>query len=372
MIGRIVTPERVIPHGRLVVEDRTIEAVEELDGPAPEGASTFVPGFVDLHNHGGDRGAFPTGSEEDCRRAAAFHLRHGSTTLLASLVSATEEEITRQVRVLRPLVEDATIAGIHLEGPFINACRCGAQAPDRIQPGDPEMFARILEVAEGTVRQMTLAPETDHVDELVRLCVEHNVVVSFGHSDADAETARLAVQRAVEAGATVTATHLFNGMPPVHHRKPGVAAAMLTAAASGQAWAEVIADGVHLADDTVDMVVASAPGHSFAITDAMEAAGMPDGDYRLGPLEVAVVDRVARLVEGGAIAGGTSTLHDQYLRFSSRHGEVAAAKFVATTAAEVLGLSHVGRLEPGAVADVVELAPTGEIRSVIRQGQKVS
>ncbi|AKK11845.1 N-acetylglucosamine-6-phosphate deacetylase [Corynebacterium uterequi] len=374
--GRIVTATGVIEHGRLTLNGETIESVEALDSTPEPGAPTFVPGFVDIHNHGGFGGAFPTGSTEDCRKAAAYHLSRGTTTLVASLVSATEEEITAQVERLAPLVDDGTIDGIHLEGPFINPCRCGAQAPSRIQEGDPEMFARILEAAGGRVKSITLAPETAHLPELLELCARYRVIASYGHSDADAPTTHAALAAARESGAVVTATHLFNAMPQIHHRDPGIAAAMINAAADGTAAAELVADGVHLADETVDFVVASAPEHSFAVTDSMEAAGLPDGAYRLGPLEVTVAEGVARLTEGGAIAGGTSTLYDQYLRFAARHGEVAAVRFTATNATEVFAKVSDsllgGDLVPGARADIVALHPNNQIAAVYHRGKEVS
>ncbi|KQB86217.1 N-acetylglucosamine-6-phosphate deacetylase [Corynebacterium lowii] len=360
LVGRIITAEREYPHARLRWDNGCVESIEELSGPAPRDCPTVIPGLVDVHNHGGAGGAFPTGSKQECLRAARFHRSQGTTTMLASLVSGHEEELRRQIILLREMVEQGEIYGIHLEGPFINSARCGAQAPSRIQPGDPAMLRRLIAEAAGTIRQVTLAPETDHAAELMDICAAHGVIVSFGHTDAPYEVVREAIAQARGKGATVTATHLFNGMAPLHHRAPGASAALLEAAARGEAWVEVIADGVHLHEGTVDMVTAAAPERTLAVTDAMEAAGMSDGTYELGPLTVEVSGGVARLestgAEPGAIAGGTSTLLQQFLSYRERHGAVAAVRFTSTHAARVLGLEdRAGDLRPGMPATFVVL-----------------
>lgn len=379
LTGRVVTAEREFPAARLSFSAAGIIDVAPLDpalAPPAGQLPTIVPGFVDLHNHGGGHGAFPTGSPADCRRAARFHRLRGTTTLLASLVSGTEEELTRQVGVLGELVEEGLIAGIHLEGPFINAVRCGAQSPDRIKPGDPEMLVRILETSPGAVRQITLAPETRRLVELLEVCARYDVIASFGHTDADFDTTAAALHAAEELGATVTATHLFNAMTPLHHRAPGAAGALLHSAAEGAVSAELVADGVHLSDGTVDLVTAVAGDRAFAVTDAIEAAGMPDGDYTLGPLDVVVEDAVARLREPGgpgAIAGGTSSLVHQFRRFRRRHDGPAAVRLTATNAAAVLGLgAEVGDLRPGLRANLVVLTPSGGVAAVYVDGAPVS
>lgn len=367
----IITAQREIPRGTITLSGGKIAAVTEgtthpgEDEPAEP--LTFVPGFVDLHNHGGNGGAFPTGDVDSCERAARYHRAHGTTTLWASMVSANEEELTRQMRVVSPLVQGGLLDGIHLEGPFVNACRCGAQDPSRIQPGDPDMLERIIAASEGTVRSITFAPETECVAELIEVCARHRVVVSLGHTDASAEVTIRCVDKAQAAGCTVTATHLFNAMPPLHHRAPGAAGALL----SRSVGLELIADGVHLHDTTVDMVTAAAPTRAFAITDAMEAAGLPDGSYVLGQLAVEVTDGVARLREGGAIAGGTSTLDQQFRRYAARHGEVAAVQLTSTNAARVLGRSEeIGDIRPGLRANLVAFNASGQVAGVWVDGER--
>ena len=361
--GRLVTAQQVWNNARITLDDYgVVTCIEPLPG---EGTITWVPGFVDVHNHGGNAGAFPTGSADDCRRAALYHRSHGTTRMLASLVSGTGDELARQSARLAPLVDEGLIEGIHLEGPFINPGKCGAQDPSKIMPGDPEVFARVIDASDNTVRSITFAPETEHVDELLQLCAEHDIIASLGHSNADYDITLAVINHAGQLGVTVTATHLFNAMPQIHHRAPGAAAACLAAARSGQIYLELIGDGVHLADGTVDMVMNGGNPGAFAITDAMEAAGLADGAYRLGDLDVAVEAGVARLATSdgspGAIAGGTTTLFEQFLRFSRRHSLPEAVAFTSTNALAVLNQ----RAEIlGNPVDLVGINPNNSIHAV--------
>lgn len=376
--GAVATSHGFYPHARIEFDD-TIQSVTPLDNPSESTRDTgindsellWVPGFVDLHNHGGNLGAFPTGSYDDCVRAANYHRSQGTTTLLASMVSGSEDELCSQAEILAKLTEAGLVAGIHMEGPFINACKCGAQDPSRITDGDPEFFAAVIEAAQGHLRSITFAPETTHTAELLDLCAQHKIIASLGHTEADYDTTAKVISQARERGVTVTATHLFNAMPPVHHREPGAVAALLNAAKRRDAAVELVADGVHLADGTVDMAHSAG---AFAITDSMEAAGMPDGDYRLGQLHVTVSGGVAR-VDSGAIAGGTSTLAEQFARFHSRHSVEEAVAFTSTTAAAVLADSgylaaeRLGDIAPGKSANLVGLDAQGSPVKVFADGQ---
>ncbi|NEW37508.1 amidohydrolase family protein [Nocardia cyriacigeorgica] len=343
----------------------------------PPSDSIVLPGLIDLHCHGGAGAGFPDTNISGAGRAAAHHRAHGTTGLLGSLVSAPPADLLRQAAVLADLVEQGELLGIHLEGPFLSRVRCGAQDPAAIIPGDPELFERICLAARGTVRSMTLAPETANFTGLLAAMRAHGVLPSLGHTDADAATTSARIAEA--AGAPLTATHLFNGMPPLHHRAPGPVAACLAAAGRGELVVELIADGVHLAPETVAMVFDTVgPAHIALVSDAMAAAGMSDGDYRLGPLEVRVDGGVARLVtaggSAGSIAGGTARLLD-VLRHAVVGAGVPLADAVAaatSTPAAVLGLdAERGTLAPGYRADVVVTDPTLRVRRVITGGVPV-
>lgn len=368
--GAVVTGGRRIDDGVVEVLGDRIGRVgaatdwPESVRPAPTG-HTLVPGLVDVHCHGGAGHGFPDADADGVRAAVAHHRAHGTTTLLASLVSAPPAELAARIDVLAPLVTEGLLAGIHLEGPFLSAARCGAQDPAALRPGDPALLRRLLERAGGTVASMTLAPETAHYPELLAVLAAHGVVPSLGHTDATAGVTAAAIRAATDAGgAPPSATHLFNGMPPLHHRAPGPVAACLAAAARGEMVLELVGDGVHLDDATVAMVFdLVGPDRVALVTDAMAAAGMPDGRYPLGPLPVDVVAGVARLVPGdgpgddpeGALAGGTDRMIDLVRRAVGGGVELGAAvRAAATTPAALLGLDpELGDLAPGRRADLV-------------------
>ncbi|MGW6124139.1 N-acetylglucosamine-6-phosphate deacetylase [Nocardia sp. NPDC055165] len=364
--GRLVgTVEGDIADGVVEFQDGLITWVgDAANHPAPDrlpasSDDLVLPGLIDLHCHGGAGFGFPNADADGARVAAAHHRAHGTTGLMGSLVSAQPEVLIAQAAMLADLVEDGVLLGVHLEGPFINAIRCGAQDPAAIVPGDPALFERLYAAARGTVRSMTLAPETAHFDELLAAMRRHDVLPSLGHTDADAATTAARIAEA--SGGPVTATHLFNGMPALHHRSPGPVAACLAAAGRGQIVVELIADGVHLAPETVTMVFDTVgPDQIALVSDAMAAAGMSDGGYRLGALDVQVHDGVARLATDdgspGAIAGGTARLVD-VLRWTVDIAGIPLSDAVVSatrTPARVLGLEgERGSLTVGARADIL-------------------
>lgn len=365
--GRVVTPDGVVD-GAVRVRDDRIASVEAGD---PGAGHWIMPGFVDIHNHGGGGHTVTTGDPAAARRAAAFHLRHGTTTLLASLVSGPAALLRSATTALAPLVAEGVLAGIHLEGPYLSLARCGAQNPVHLRdPSTPEL-AGLLDSGAGTIRMVTIAPELPGAAEAITLLVEHGVVAAIGHTDATYDQTRTAIA----AGVTV-ATHLYNGMRPVHHREPGPVVALLDA---GSVVCELIADGVHLHDATLAFTAAHAgAGRIALITDAIAAAGMPDGAYELGGQPVVVSGGVARLAtpDGvtGAIAGSTLTM-DAALRRAVATGVslVDAARMAATTPAVAIGLAGtVGAVAPGRRADLVELDHHLAVVRVMRGGAWVA
>ncbi|KUM38176.1 N-acetylglucosamine-6-phosphate deacetylase [Arthrobacter sp. EPSL27] len=348
--------------------------------PLPPGSS-LLPGLVDLHCHGAAGGGFPTGDARACRQAVDFLHRNGTTTLLASLVTAPAAELLRALGVLRTLAAEGLIAGIHAEGPFLSRARCGAQDPRWLRDPDPELLQDLLESAGGALRTMTYAPELPGTPELLRMLTQHGVTPSLGHTAADARRAAASLAEAAEligAGqgfgphARPTVTHLFNGMPPLHHREPGPAAACLRLAAAGTAVVELIGDGVHLDSETVRMVFDLAGAGNIAlVSDSMAAAGLPDGDYTLGSSEVVVDDGVATLGSNGALAGGTATLLE-VVRTTVAAGVAPADAVLAATLvpARVLGQeAEIGSVRAGMRADVVAVGPDFELVTVLRNGR---
>ncbi|MFV2099587.1 N-acetylglucosamine-6-phosphate deacetylase [Micromonospora sp. LOL_024] len=359
--GKVVTPSGVIGQGCVEVRGDRISAVAEY--PSARDGHWIVPGFVDIHTHGGGGHTFTTGDAGQARAAAAFHLRHGTTSLLASLVSAPLELMRAATTAFAPLVRGGVLAGIHFEGPYLSAARCGAQNPEFLRDPSADELTELIKLGDGTVRMVTIAPERAGALEAIELLTRHGVVAAVGHTDATYEQTRAALS----AGATV-GTHLFNGMRPVHHREPGPVVALLSAPG---VVCELVADGVHLHEGTLTFATATAgPERCALITDAMAAAGMADGEYELGGQEVTVTGGVARLSRDGAIAGSTLTM-DAALRSAVAAGvEVPdAARMASTTPALAVGLrDRVGALQVGLRADLVVLDDDLKVVRVMRAG----
>ncbi|MEU6403179.1 N-acetylglucosamine-6-phosphate deacetylase [Streptomyces sp. NPDC046985] len=362
--ARVVLPTGIADGGRVAVDGTRIAET------APPGAETvdvsghwLVPGFVDLHNHGGGGASF-SGSAEDALTAVRAHRRRGATTVVASTVTDDLDVLARQAGLLSELAEQGEIAGVHFEGPFISPCRKGAHSEALLRHPDPAEVRKLLDAARGHAKMMTLATELPGGVESVRLLVEHGVIAAVGHTDASYEQ----TAEAIDAGATV-ATHLFNAMPPLGHRAPGPIAALLE---DERVTVELINDGVHLHPAALELAFHRAGAARVAfITDAMDAAGSGDGRYLLGPLEVEVADGVARLVEGGSIAGSTLTLDRAFRRAVTvdRLPVPDAVAALSANPARLLGLDdRVGSLEPGKDADLVLLDEDFVLKGVMRRG----
>jgi N-acetylglucosamine-6-phosphate deacetylase len=357
--GRIVRPGSVVP-GHVVVDG---PAILDVTAANRAGDDIIVPGFVDLHCHGGGGHTFTTGDADAARAAASFHLRHGATTMLASLVSSPYDLMRDATAAYVPLVAEQAIAGIHYEGPYLSGVRCGAQNPAFLRDPALDELTALLDLGAGAVRMVTIAPELPGALDAIALVAGRDVVAALGHTDATYEQ----TLAGVAAGATV-GTHLFNGMRPPHHREPGPVIALLGART---VVCELIADNIHLHPGMLAFAARSAgPERAALITDAMDAAGMPDGSYELGGQAVTVADRVARLVAGGSIAGSTLTM-DAALRNAVDAGIPLpdACTMASTTPARALGMDdEVGALEAGLRADLVVLSPDLRVKRVMRAG----
>jgi N-acetylglucosamine-6-phosphate deacetylase len=335
------------------------------------GAVTVVPGFVDMHVHGGGGGAFGDATAEATQSATELHRQHGTTTMIASLVSAGPDDLLTQVGVLAEQVGEGLIAGIHLEGPWLAPSRRGAHDLLLLRPPDSREVERLLAASDHTIRMVTLAPELPGAQGTIERIVADGAVVAVGHTDATYEQTRAAI----EAGATV-ATHLFNAMRPVHHREPGPVLALLE---DPRVTIEVIGDGAHLHPSLARHIWSTAGTDRVAlVTDAMAAAGMPDGSYRLGALRVEVVDRVARVADTDTIAGSTATM-DQLFRFAVLHSRLAldaalvsAVRQTSINPARALGMDGLGLLQggltEGTAADLVVLDDAWVVTAVMKGG----
>lgn len=373
-----VTDGRIAYVGpRAGLDESSLPGLEELELPP---GSMILPGLVDLHCHGAVGGDFPSGDSGAARTAVDFLHRSGTTTLLASMVTASREDLVRGLDTLRQLADEGLIAGIHSEGPFLSHARCGAQDPRFLRDPDLTLLGALLDAAGGHLRTMTYAPELAGADAVVRMLAARGVTPSLGHTDADARTTAASLTEAAELLAasglgTVsrpTVTHLFNGMPPLHHRSPGPVAACLRLAGAGTVAVELIADGAHLDPETVRMVFDLVGAENVVlVTDSMAATGLPDGDYELGPAAVTVSDAVARLRSNGSLAGGTATLLDVVRRTIDAGVEPAAAVRSATAVpAAIIGQEQeIGSLRAGLRADVVVVDRNFRRVLVLRAGR---
>jgi N-acetylglucosamine-6-phosphate deacetylase len=368
--ARVVLPSGVVEGGRLTVEGGSIAANEQAERATLDLAGqgyTIVPGFVDIHNHGGGGASFTSGTAEDILTGVRTHRAHGTTTVVASTVTNDLAVLARQAALLSELVEQGDLAGIHYEGPFISPCRKGAHDEGLLRHPDPADVRKLVEAGRGAAKMLTLAPELPGGIASVRLLAEHGVIAAIGHTDGTYELTR----EAIDAGATV-ATHLFNAMPPLQHRLPGPIAALLE---DERVTVELINDGTHLHPSVLQLAFGSAGADRVAfITDAMDAAGFGDGMYELGPMKVEVREGVARLVEGGSIAGSTLTLDTAFKRAVTldKLSLPDTVRALSTNPARLLGLDdRIGTLEPGKDADLVVLDETYELVGVMRKGEWV-
>ncbi|MFI6518388.1 N-acetylglucosamine-6-phosphate deacetylase [Spirillospora sp. NPDC050679] len=365
--ARLVLPGGVRT-GALRVADGRIAGVDVPAEPGEEVVDLrgrhVVPGFVDLHVHGAAGASYQSGRPEDARRVAGFHLAHGTTTTMASLVTGDAAELRTAVAGLAEAAADGIVAGVHLEGPHLAAGRCGAHDPALLRDPDTAEFERLVALGRGHVRMITLAPELPGATGLIGAAAAHGVLAALGHTDASAAV----TAAGFDAGARV-ATHLFNGMRPLHHREGGPVAAALT---DPRVTLELINDGVHVAAEVVRLVFGAAPGRVALITDAMAATGMGDGDYRLGVMRVQVRDGRAMLADGSSIAGSTITMADAFRRAVVDVGLPIglAAEAASLVPARTLGLDgRIGSLEPGKDADLVVLDDDLAVARVMKGGR---
>lgn len=364
--GTLITDEAVLRPGWIETNGVSIVGVGAGLPPRPADLDLpemiAAPGFVDMHVHGGGGQTYTSQSPNDVLLAVTHHRARGTTSTLGSLISANLEALENSIHVLADLVDDGVLAGIHLEGPWLNSSRGGAHDIRLLRDPTPQDVQRLLDAGAGTVRMVTLAPELAGGLDAVRRVVDGGAVAAVGHTAADHDTTRAAI----DAGATV-ATHLFNGMPTVHHREPGPVVALLN---DPRVTIELIADGVHLHPAILTHVEHAVGADRIAlVTDAMPAAGMPDGRYEFGGLAVDVAAGVVRRADTGSIAGSTVHMDDLFRVAARATSLLRAARMTASTPARALRLPMVGRLEVGCLADIVLLNHDLQVCSVMRRGE---
>jgi N-acetylglucosamine-6-phosphate deacetylase len=372
---RVYTPDEIVgPTAVVVADGRIQEVVTDLDRARRLAAVVvdlrpwrLAPGYIDLHTHGFAGFDVTSGSEADLLAMASALPATGVTAFLPTIASTSPTDTRRQVQHVasaRQRVDQHTaeILGIRLEGPFINPARKGAHDPAMLRPPDPAELTELLNL--GPIRLVDLAPELDVDFRLLRTLVDHDVVACIGHTAATYEEALAAIGSGVRH-----CTHLFNAMPPLEHRAPGAAGALLS---DRRATVEIIADGVHVHPGAIRVAVAARWPHAIAlVTDAMSAAGLPPGDYTFLGRHVVARDGAVRLADG-TLAGSILTM-DQAVRNMVNLAEVAwqdAIRMATATPASVSGDDYrKGSIRPGLDADLVALDADGRVMRTWRSGE---
>jgi N-acetylglucosamine-6-phosphate deacetylase len=380
--NRLYTPQEEIQNPLLFIEDGLISAVSSrAQRETPKNATVIdlhdailAPGFVDIHMHGGAGLDVMRATSAELPHLNQFLTRHGVTGYFPTTVAAPLDQTCAALERLADAIEaaqgspasngeavQARPLGIHLEGPFLNHKRRGVHPPEYLVEPTLEIFERLWQAARGHVRMMTIAPELPGALEVIAEAALRNACVSVGHSDATLETARAGVR----AGAR-HATHTFNAMRPLDHRDPGILGEVLT---DTHLSADIIVDGIHVAPEVVQLFLqAKGLERAVLITDATAAAGMPDGTYQLGPIQVEVKD--SKCTMDGKLAGSVLTM-DRAVRNVTRFAGWSlqdAVRAASLNPTRAVGLAQHGRLAPGAEANIVALSSDGEVKKTMVRG----
>ena len=373
--GRLIVPDQSIEDPIVVFEDGVITQIgQRADVEVPKGRRLDFPGcvlapaFFDIHIHGSAGRDVMEGTPDAFSAIGRFLARHGVGAFLATTVTAPIDTTLRSLEGMSAAIgsdrDGARPLGIHIEGPFLSPHKKGAHPEQLLQKPSVELFDRMWQAAHGKIRLMTIAPELSGAEELISHAVRLGVRVSLGHSNADTAAARAGVR----AGA-VTATHTFNAMRQFDHRDPGLLGEVL---ANDNLFAELICDGLHVHPNAVRIYwKAKGPDRAMLITDAMSAAGMPDGTYKLGELDVRVVNGKCVIGED-TLAGSTLTLDRGVSNFAEFTGATIddVSKLVSRNPARMTGFeAEAGSLVVGRSADITVLSANNEVVETILRGR---
>ena len=379
---QLITAEAVVQRPLLLLQDgRLAKVTSQENEPAPPGTlrlhgATLAPGFLDIHVHGAGGRDVMEGTPEAIATAARMLARHGTTEFLATIVTAPLDHTLRALDALAGAIEDepansaARPIGIHLEGPFLSHAKRGVHPADELQPPSTKLFERFHEAARGHIRLMTIAPELPGALDLITHVAEMGVRISFGHSNALAAETRAGTAAARNASEhAVSATHTFNAMRALDHREPGILGVVLD---DQDLYAELICDGVHTTPEAVRLWFRSKGAQrGILITDGMAATGMPDGQYKLGELDVAVSQGVC--LSGGVLAGSVLTMDRAIANVQSFTGiDLQTALLLATrNPAALIGAEQSGSLHEEAEANLCIFQPGGTFAGTILRGEYI-
>ena len=364
--AKVFLDGRFVP-GSVTVENGLITAIgNETAFDVDAGGKYLVPGFVDVHTHGAMGGDFSDGKAEDLEKMSRYYACNGVTSFLATTMTLKEHTLTPAMEVIRDFVrpaDGAKCAGIHLEGPFLCYNKRGAQAAENLHLPDVDMFNRLNKASGGNVRLVTIAPETEGAMDFIRK-ISAVCTVSLGHTEADYDAAMQAYQNGASH-----ATHLFNGMPSLLHRAPGVIAAAFDSGAT----VELICDGLHIHPSVIRMVSALFGDKLVVISDSLRCAGMPDGEYELGGQPIEMKNGKATLLGSETLAGSSSNMLLE-LRNLVAFGLPLETAVTAVTSAPAKAVrldDQIGSIAVGKAADFLLLDAELNLCDVYIDGEKL-
>lgn len=342
------------PQVHIEFNEQVITSIEVNSELAPTVSGTLIPGFVDIHTHGAGGHYFSALKPDQISTVINTHMAHGTTSMLASLVSEPIESLITQIKALLPFINKSAIRGIHLEGPYLAHSHCGAHDPALLRKPSIDELKELIAASENTIRMVTIAPELDGAIPAIEYLVSQGIAVALGHTGANP----IATRAAIKAGASII-THFNNGMPKLDSGDN------ISSVSLGDPTValELILDGVHINEESVRRILKLAPGRIIAVTDAMSAAGAGDGEYTIGKLKVLVKDGIARLTSKDSLAGSTLTMDRAFLNLKNNFGlSIADASFATSTLPAVrIGLTDVGSIEVGKRPDFLVVNEAGEI-----------
>ncbi len=379
--GDIYTPYSIIENGKVLIKghkiakilkkEESLTAAEEIAAHVIDAqGGVVIPGFIDLHIHGGAGADTTDETPESIDKIVKFHLDNGTTGMLLSTMSGSPfADLKRQLGVIQSSMDiHESVIGIHLEGPYLNPLYCGMYPPATLRKPDIDEFKELIDLSYNNIRMLTIAPELEGAFDLIRYCSQNAIVASMGHSEADYET----IRKAITFGLSHV-THVCNAMKPLHHRQPGALGASLM---DNRLSVQVICDGIHLHPLIVKMIMRLKGSRNVClITDAMRAAGMPEGDYMLGKFENVHFQNGFVTSDDGALASTALTMLQSFRNILA-FGDISfsqAINTVSTTPAHVLGLgNYIGSIDVGYDADILILDRDLNIQHTLLKGTPVT
>lgn len=360
---KVVTSVEVIENAVLYIDGGKITQISQFDETIPDlTAKILMPGFVDIHCHGGNGSHFFDHETSAASNSANFHLKHGTTSVIASFIAAPIPELKKQISGLVGHLPMINIVGIHLEGPYLSEVFCGAHNPEFLSAPTVEEIKSLLQIGEGWIKMITIAPELPGALESISYLDSVDVVAAIGHSDAD----DLITKNSIDAGAKLV-THFFSAMRPIHHRLGGMT---LTSLFDERIQLELILDNVHIATNAIAIPLHFAPNRIIGITDSLAVAGQPDGDYTLGTTEVELRNSVAKIKGKDLLAGSTLTMDRSFKSAVTKLGldPIQAVNAFSTRPASLMKLKNVGDIKVGMDADILFMDQDYNLERVIFKG----